>query len=75
MTYSTDKVTRVEIIDENGRSYTNFDPNNKVELSFQDNERTIKVFISRVNPDEREPHFLITKTLKDYFDELEKMTD
>jgi hypothetical protein len=46
MTYSTDKVTRVEIIDENGRSYTNFDPNNKVELSFQDNERTLKVFIS-----------------------------
>ena len=44
--YPTDKVTRVEIIDENGRSYTNFDPNNKVELSFQDNERTIKVFIS-----------------------------
>jgi hypothetical protein len=75
MTYSTDKVTRVEIIDENGRSYTNFDPNNKVELSFQDNERTLKVFISRVNPDEREPHSLITKTLKDYFDELEKMTD
>ena len=46
MTYSTDKVTRVEVIDENGRSYTNFDPNNKVELSFQDNERTLKVFIS-----------------------------
>jgi hypothetical protein len=46
MTYSTDKVTRVEIIDENGRSYTNFDPNNKVELSFQDDGRTLKVFIS-----------------------------
>jgi hypothetical protein len=44
--YSTDKVTRVEIIDENGRSYTNFDPNNKVELSFQDDGRTLKVFIS-----------------------------
>jgi hypothetical protein len=75
MTYSTNKVTRVEIIDEEGRSYVNWDENNKVELSFQDNERTIKVFISRVNPDEREPHSLITKTLKDYFDELEKMTD
>jgi hypothetical protein len=46
MTYSTDKVTRVEIIDENGRSYTNFDPNNKVELSFQDDGKTLKVFIS-----------------------------
>ena len=75
MTYPTDKVTRVEVIDENGRSYVNWDDNNKVELSFQDNERTLKVFISRVNPDEREPHSLITKTLKDYFDELEKMTD
>ena len=73
MTYSTDKVTRVEIIDENGRSYTNFDPNNKVELSFQDNERTLKVFISRVNPDEREPHSLITKTLKDYFDDYDEL--
>ena len=75
MTYSTDKVTRVEVIDEDGRSYVNWNDNNKVELSFQDNERTLKVFISRVNPDEREPHSLITKTLKDYFDELEKMTD
>jgi hypothetical protein len=75
MTYSTDKVTRVEIIDEEGRSYVNWDDNNKVELSFQDDGRTLKVFISRVNPDEREPHSLITKTLKDYFDELEKMTD
>jgi hypothetical protein len=46
MTYSTDKVTRVGVIDEDGRSYVNWDDNNKVELSFQDNERTIKVFIS-----------------------------
>jgi hypothetical protein len=73
MTYSTDKVTRVEIIDEEGRSYVNWDENNKVELSFQDNERTIKVFISRVNPDEREPHSLITKTLKDYFDDYDEL--
>jgi hypothetical protein len=46
MTNSTDKVTRVEVIDQEGRSYVNWDDNNKVELSFQDNEKTLKVFIS-----------------------------
>jgi hypothetical protein len=46
MTYTTDKVTRVEVIDEEGRSYVNWDENNKVELSFQDDGKTLKVFIS-----------------------------
>ncbi len=46
MTNSTDKVTRVEVIDQEGRSYVNWDDNNKVELSFQDEGRTLKVFIS-----------------------------
>ena len=47
MTYPTDKVTRVEVITHNeGRSYVNWDDNNKVELSFQDDGRTLKVFIS-----------------------------
>jgi hypothetical protein len=47
MTYSTDKVTRVEVIDQRGRSYVHWDDNNtKVELSFQDDGRTLKVFIS-----------------------------
>jgi len=46
MTYPTDKVTRVEVIDQDGRSYVNWDDNNKVELSFQDDGRTLKVFIS-----------------------------
>jgi hypothetical protein len=47
MTYSTDKVTRVEVIDQDGRSYVHWDDNNtKVELSFQDDGRTLKVFIS-----------------------------
>lgn len=41
-----DKVTRVEVIDENGRSYVNWKPTNKVELSIQDNGRTLKVFIT-----------------------------
>ena len=73
--YPLDKVTRIEIIDQDGRSYVNWDDNNKVELSFQDDERTLKVFISRVNPDEREPHSLITKTLKNHYDELNEIAD
>jgi hypothetical protein len=43
--YPLDKVTRIEIIDQEGRSYVNWDENNKVELSFQDDGRTLKVFI------------------------------
>jgi hypothetical protein len=46
MTNSTDKVTRVEVIDQDGRSYVSWDDNNKVELSFQDEGKTLKVFIS-----------------------------
>ena len=41
-----DKVTRVEVIDQDGRSYVNWDESNKVELSFQDDGRTLKVFIN-----------------------------
>ena len=40
-------VTRVEVIDENGRSYTNKDPRNKVELNFQDEGKTLKVYIEK----------------------------
>lgn len=39
-------VNRVEVIDGNGRSYVNKYPNNKVELSFQDDNRTLKIFIT-----------------------------
>jgi hypothetical protein len=41
------KVTRVEVVDQNGRSYTNWSKDNQVELSLQDNGKTIKVFITR----------------------------
>ena len=44
--YPTDKVTRVEVIDQYGRSYVAWDDNNKVELSLQDDGQTLKVFIS-----------------------------
>lgn len=41
---STSRVNRVEIIDEDGRSYTNYDAHN-VTLHLQDNGCTLKIFI------------------------------
>jgi len=40
-------VNRVEVIDANGRCYINKTPNCKVQLSFQDDGRTLKVFINK----------------------------
>lgn len=40
------KVSRVEVIDNQGRSYVNWEQNNNVELSIQDIGRTLKVFIN-----------------------------
>lgn len=40
-------VTRVEVIDENGRSYTKYDTQGY--LSFQDEGKTLKVFLSPRN--------------------------
>ena len=37
---------RLEVIDANGRSYVNRHKNNNIELSFQDNGKTLKVFVS-----------------------------
>ena len=44
------KVTRFEVIDDNGRVYTTKDC--KVELSYQDDGRTLKVFIKSLNKQE-----------------------
>ena len=38
------KVTRVEVIDKNGRTYTNYDVSN-CDLMLQDDERTLKLFL------------------------------
>jgi hypothetical protein len=38
-------VTRVEVIDENGRSYVNY--NVEVELSYQDSAQTLKLFLKK----------------------------
>ena len=40
------KVNRVEVIDQNGRSFVSWKPNNKTEISLQDEGKTLKVFIS-----------------------------
>jgi len=40
------KVTRFEVIDENGRVYTKH--NCTIELSYQDDSRTLKVFINEL---------------------------
>jgi len=39
--------TRVEVIDENGRSYVSWDDRNEVKVSVQDDGRTLKIFIKR----------------------------
>lgn len=41
------RVTRVEVIDDNGRSYVNWDKRNRVEIQFQDDNRTLKIFITK----------------------------
>lgn len=44
---SNDRITRLEVIDETGRVYTNWHPDNLITLSFQDGNRTLKVFIGK----------------------------
>ena len=39
------KANRVEIIDENGRAYVNWRKTNKIRVSMQDDNRTLKIFI------------------------------
>jgi len=41
--------TRVEVVDEKGRSYVNWNNKNKVEISIQDSGRTLKIFINKEN--------------------------
>lgn len=43
---NTSKTSRVEVIDDDGRSYVNWDNGNKVVLDFQDGGRTLKIFIT-----------------------------
>ncbi len=41
------RLTRVEVIDENGRSYVSWNPDNEVKISVQDGGLTLKIFISK----------------------------
>jgi len=41
------KLTRVEVIDSDGRSYVHWSDKFDIILSIQDNEETLKVFIKR----------------------------
>ena len=41
-----EKVCRVEVIDQEGRSYVNWKSTNKTEISVQDDGATLKVFVS-----------------------------
>jgi hypothetical protein len=47
-TLDTKKITRVEIIDETGRSYVKRDISG-LEVQLQDDGRTLKIFISKNN--------------------------
>ena len=40
-------VTRVEVIDEKGRTYVNWNPKNIVQISMQDDNKTMKIFIKQ----------------------------
>ena len=44
------RITRVEVIDENGRSYVNWEEDNDITLSYQDDGRTLKVFVNMMKP-------------------------
>jgi len=47
------KVNRVEVIDENGRSYVKYNCNN-VKISLQDDGNTLKLFLDKENKDEHQ---------------------
>jgi len=49
----TTRVTRVEVIDQKGRTYFNYSRDNAVEIQLQDDGRTLKVFISTKQKDKK----------------------
>ncbi len=44
------RITRIEVIDENGRHYVNYEDDNDVIYQLQDDGRTLKVFVNTVKP-------------------------
>ena len=49
ITINESKLTRVEVIDNNGRSYVHWSKKPKITLSVQDEGRTLKIFIKENN--------------------------
>jgi len=45
------RTTRVEIITDTGRDYVNWDDDNDITTSRQDDGRTLKVFVNKVKPE------------------------
>lgn len=48
---NTSKVSRVEVIDKKGRTYVNYCSDSNVKLSLQDDDRTLKIFITTKDND------------------------
>ena len=44
------RITRVEVITDTGRDYVNWKDDNDITLSYQDNEKTLKIFVNTVKP-------------------------
>lgn len=42
------RITRVEVIDQDGRSYVNWDSHNDISYQLQDDGRTLKVFVNTI---------------------------
>lgn len=46
----THKLTRLEVIDSTGRAYVVYTKKGGIQLSFQDDDRTLKVFVDNEVP-------------------------
>jgi hypothetical protein len=49
------RITRIEVIDQDGRSYVNWEDDNDVSYQLQDDGRTLKVFVDKL-PAPHETH-------------------
>ena len=45
------RITRVEVITDTGRDYVNWKDDNDITVSYQDNEKTLKIFVNKVKPE------------------------
>jgi hypothetical protein len=57
-------ITRVEVISDTGRDYVNWNPDNKITTSLQDDGKTLKIFVTNTE----EPEMPITKP--EFYDNL-----